>query len=81
MSTQLRLVESPRDETPRKRKQEPRAGARARVTRGSKARRVHWSADWRLDDRTRQTGRQGVAAARQALAQARRPDADLPRAS
>jgi hypothetical protein len=79
MSTQLRLVESPRSETPRKK--EPRAGARARVTRGSKARRVHWSSDWRLDDRTRRAGREGVAAARQALAQARRPDADLPRAS
>jgi hypothetical protein len=27
--------------------------------------------DWRLDDRTREVGRQGVAAAREALRQAR----------
>ena len=75
MSTQLRLVESP-EPKPRR-----RSGPRARVTRAPKARRAHWSADWRLDDRTRRAGRQGVAAARQALEQARRPDADLKRAS
>jgi hypothetical protein len=75
MSTQLRLVESP-ETKPRR-----RAGPRARVTRAPKARRVHWSVDWRLDDRTRNAGRQGVAAARQALEAARRPETGLPRAS
>jgi hypothetical protein len=72
MSTQLRLVESPTP-TPRRR--------RARVTKEPKARRAHWAADWRLDAPTRQAGRAGVRAARQALAEARRPASDLPRAS
>ena len=31
--------------------------------------------DWRLDEHTREIGRQGLAEARQALAQARRRDA------
>jgi hypothetical protein len=75
MSTQLRLVESP---APKARQ---RPGARARVTRAPKARRAHWSADWRLDDRTRRAGREGVAAARQALAQARGPEDQLSQAS
>ena len=75
MSTQLRLVESPEA------KPERRSGPRARATRAPKARRVHWSTDWRLDDRTRHAGRQGVAAAREALAAARGPDDDLRRAS
>jgi hypothetical protein len=75
MSTQLRLVESPTT------KPRPRAGARARVTRAPKARRAHWSADWRLDDRTRRAGRAGIAAARRALADARGPEADLQQAS
>jgi hypothetical protein len=74
MSTQLRLVESPATES-RKAK-----APRARVS-PPRGRRVHWSADWRLDDRTRRTGRQGVAAAREALQAARPPEADLPRAS
>jgi hypothetical protein len=75
MSTQLRLVESP------ERKARKASGGRARVAKTPKTRRVHWSADWRLDDRTRRTGRQGVAAARQVLAQARQPETDLQRAS
>lgn len=75
MSTQLRLVETPAREA------RPRTGARARTTRTPRRRRVHWSADWRLDDRTRRAGREGVAAARAALASARRPESDLPRAS
>lgn len=80
MSTQLRLVEGP---APKARQ---RAGARARVTRAPKSRRAHWSADWRLDDRTRRAGREGIAAARRALADARPPRTegertDLQRAS
>ncbi len=75
MSTQLRLVEASEPKGSR------RARPRARVTRAPKARRVHWATDWRLDETTRSTGRRGVAAAREALAAARRPETDLPRAS
>jgi hypothetical protein len=67
---QLRLVEPP--EPPRR---------RAKVTKVSKARRAHWASDWHLDAGTRQAGRAGVEAARAALAQARRSETDLPRAS
>ncbi|HEY8217095.1 MAG TPA: hypothetical protein VIH82_08170 [Acidimicrobiia bacterium] len=70
VSTQLRLVEAP--ERPKR---------RARVTKVSRARRAHWATDWRLDAGTRRAGREGVQAARAALAQARRPETDLPRAS
>jgi len=76
MSTQLRLVEPP-EPAPRR----GRRPTRARIGEAPRARRVHWAADWRLDERTRRTGRAGVAAARQALERARRPEADLPRAS
>ena len=36
------------------------------------------STDWRLDERTRATGRQGVATARAVLAQLRRFPTDTP---
>ena len=73
MSTQLRLVEAIPASRPVR---------RARVTKTPKSRRAaHWHTEWRLDDRTRQVGQEGVAAARQALAQARRPEEQLPRAS
>jgi hypothetical protein len=72
MGTQLRLVETP--------------ATRRRTRRGNQARRgrraVHWP-DWRLDDRARRVGRDGVAQARAALARAQNPDPEtpLPRAS
>ncbi|MFM8302870.1 MAG: hypothetical protein ACKOA9_01010 [Actinomycetota bacterium] len=58
------------------------SGGRAgRATGRSAARRViHRQAQWRLDDRTREVGRAGVASAREALARAH-PDRDLRRAS
>jgi hypothetical protein len=79
MSTQLHLVDTGAAPA-------SRPARRARVTKAPKAkgkgRRVaHWHTEWRLDDRTRQVGQEGVAAARQALAQARRPEEQLPRAS
>jgi hypothetical protein len=67
MSTQLRLVEPP---APRRKP----ARRRARVVRGGQARRVHWGSDWRIDETARQVGRQGIAAAREALARAERAD-------
>jgi hypothetical protein len=76
MSKQLRLVEAP--EGKRKAKSSTRRAITMKVPR---ARRAHWAVDWRLDATTRQTGRAGVQAARAALARARRPEADLPRAS
>jgi hypothetical protein len=56
-STQLRLLQSERPRPVRARKTTPR-GRRA----------VHWEGQWRLDDRTRRIGREGVASARAALA-------------
>jgi hypothetical protein len=76
VSTQLRLVETPQVKG-RKAKPAPRRG---RVTRG-RARGVRWAADWRLDAQTRAVGREGVAAAKDALAQARRPEEPLSKAS
>jgi hypothetical protein len=70
MGTQLRLVGTP--ETP---------ATRTRTRRGGHARRgrraVHWP-EWRLDDRARRVGRQGVAQARAALARAQNPDPETP---
>ncbi|MCJ7436754.1 MAG: hypothetical protein MUP97_03200 [Acidimicrobiia bacterium] len=78
MSTQLHLVDT-RGTPP------ARPTRRARVTKTPKTRKgrraAHWHTEWHLDDRTRQVGQEGVAAARQALAQARRPEEQLPRAS
>ncbi|MGH9032665.1 MAG: hypothetical protein ACRDZV_11110 [Acidimicrobiia bacterium] len=65
MSTQLRLVDSPRT-------------GRARARTGRRA--VHWPA-WKLDDRARTVGRLGVAQARAALERAARPEPRLPKAS
>jgi hypothetical protein len=64
VSTQLRLVDS------------PRAARTGRTGR----RAVHWPG-WKLDDRARTVGRQGVARARAALAQAAPPEPKLPKAS
>jgi hypothetical protein len=67
MGTQLRLVETP--------------AIRRRTRRGNQARRgrraVHWP-DWRLDDRARRIGREGIAQARAALAQSQRPAPNPP---
>ena len=74
MSKQLRLVDPP---APR-----PKPARRARVVRGGQTRPVHWASDWRIDDTARQVGRQGVAAARAALARAEPADeAPLSKAS
>jgi hypothetical protein len=73
VTTQLRLVEAPGKPARRA------ALERARTTKGAKAakvtasparRAVNWG-DWQLDARTRRVGRAGVAAARQALEEAR----------
>jgi hypothetical protein len=75
MSTQLRLVEAGGAPA-------PNPVRRARVTKTPKGRRAaHWHTEWRLDARTRQVGQEGVAAARQALAQARRAEEQLRQAS
>jgi hypothetical protein len=66
MSTQLRLVEAPKARKPKARKATKR---RARAVPSGRA-RVRWNSDWRLDATARQVGRQGVATARAALAQA-----------
>lgn len=66
MSTQLRLVDPP---APRR-----KPARKARIVREHQSRPVHWASNWRLDDTARQVGRQGVAAARAALAQAERAD-------
>ena len=74
VNTQLRLVETPRPKpAPRRR--------RARSVSASAARAVRWSGDWRLDSKARHVGRQGVAAAREALARAVETDSHLPKAS
>jgi len=54
----------------------PKAPKRGRTGR----RAVHWPG-WKLDERARTVGRQGVAQARAALQQAARPDPKLPKAS
>lgn len=77
VSTQLRLVDPPEPAT------RPRAAVRgsgraatrsgrARAVRTARGRRVHWTSDWHLDAATKQVGREGVAAARAALALAHR---------
>lgn len=76
MTTQLHLVD-PIGDPPAS----PAPARRARIAKTPKARRARWHTEWRLDDHTRRVGQQGVAAARQALAEARRPDQQLPRAS
>jgi hypothetical protein len=68
VSTQLRLVDSPRT-----RGGNPRPGRTGR-------RAVHWPG-WKLDERARNVGRRGVAQAKAALEQAARPAPKLPKAS
>lgn len=76
VTTQLRLLN--KTETPAR-------PLRARATnprRPADRRRVHWEGRWRLDERTREIGRAGVASARAALAAAHRDELDaLRRAS
>jgi hypothetical protein len=80
MSTQLHLVDT--GDAPASRPA-TRPVRRARVSKAAPSGRrpVRWHTEWRLDDRTRKVGQQGVAAAREALATARRPQERLPRAS
>ena len=78
MTTQLRLVEAPGTSEPRaalKRATAKTTGAkRTRAAKSSTAtaarRAANWG-EWQLDARTRRVGRAGVAAARQALEEAR----------
>jgi hypothetical protein len=74
VTTQLRLVEAPGKPAPRSGLKRPNAtkGAKpAKTSTATAARRaVNWG-DWQLDARTRRVGRAGVAAARQALEEAR----------
>jgi len=78
--TQLRLVDAPKTSST---EQGPAARRRpsARRVKGRAARRVTWGADWHLDTKVRRVGREGVAAARQALAEATPPDGRLRKAS
>jgi hypothetical protein len=78
MGTQLRLVEAPVGTKGPAARRRPRAAQPARRGRRS----VRWD-EWRLDDRARRVGREGVAQARAALAQAQPvgPNARLPKAS
>jgi hypothetical protein len=73
MATQLRLVETPTERRPsskRSRAAKPSPRSATRVQRVQGARRAgHWG-EWQLDARTRRVGREGVAAARRALAHA-----------
>lgn len=80
MTTQLHLVD-PLGDPPAASAPTPASPRRARITKTPKSRGARWHTEWRLDDRTRRVGQQGVAAARQALAEARRPEQQLPRAS
>jgi len=81
MSTQLHLVDTRATPSSRPARRSPVAKS-AKTSRSAKNRRTsHWHTEWHLDDRTRQVGQLGVAAAREALAQARRPAEQLPRAS
>jgi hypothetical protein len=69
MTTQLRLVETPATgATPAR---AARRGRPAQARRGRRA--AHWP-EWRLDDRARRVGRQGIAQARAALEGSQRPD-------
>ena len=78
MATQLRLVDPP--QAPRTRATRgTRATVAARGRTRAPRRAARWG-DWQLDDRTRRIGREGIAAARQALEQSRAEDG-LPRAS
>jgi hypothetical protein len=70
VSTQLRLVEPPERRKKATRATKRAAPRRGRVVGASRGRRVRWDTDWRLDAATRQVGREGVAAAREALARA-----------
>ena len=78
MGTQLRLVDTPEAPAPRPRRrvQAARRGRQVQAPRRGR-RTVHWP-DWRLDDRARRIGREGVAQARAALAQSHRPDPNTP---
>jgi hypothetical protein len=90
MSTQLHLVDTEATPSSRPASRAPVAKApknsknskSPKNSRTAKSRRVgRWHTEWRLDDRTRQVGQLGVAAAREALAQARPPEERLSRAS
>jgi hypothetical protein len=86
VSTQLRLVDSPSTkDSSRPAAGRAGAGRKAKAVKTPRGRRVHWEAEWRLDATSRRVGRQGVAAARAALQQARTdpnaPDSGLSKAS
>ena len=69
VSTQLRLLTE--TETPKQHPDPPGRPRRGRVNpsrRPDSAAAVHWEGRWRLDERTRQIGRAGIASARAALA-------------
>jgi hypothetical protein len=72
VSTQLRLVETP-PVAPSERPVTPRV-RRARAVPAGRARRAaRWNTSWQLDAKARRVGREGVAAARQALIEATDP--------
>jgi hypothetical protein len=81
VGTQLRLVEAPEASRPRRRVAAGRRGRQVQPVRRVR-RSVRWD-EWRLDDRARRVGREGVAQARAALAQAQPvdPTTCLPKAS
>jgi hypothetical protein len=75
VSTQLRLVDPPVSTRTRR----PAGAKRGRTSARHVQRRARWDVDWHLDTTTRQAGRAGVAAARDALTRA--ADGDLRQAS
>lgn len=70
VTTQLRLIT--KAETPAR----PLRARASTPRRPAARRRAHWEGQWRLDERTREIGRAGVASARAALAAAHRDDID-----
>lgn len=84
VSTQLRLITKAPAATPAASAStaRPLRGRATTARRPASRRAVHWQGQWRLDERTREVGRAGVASARAALAAAHRDeDTDLRQAS
>ena len=84
VSTQLRLLNKTQTQTQTP-TQTPTRPIRARVNpsrRPASRRAAHWDGRWRIDERTREIGRAGIASARAALAAAHADELDdLRRAS
>ena len=76
VSTQLRLVETLPEgpATPAPKRPAASRPRRARAVSTGRARRAaRWNTSWQLDAKARRVGREGIAAARQALIEATDP--------